>query len=77
MTAEGEETNKLNAEDSPSHPVEVQPDGEELPEGTRVVNVGGRRYIIRKDNFDKDDESQQEYSERIYEEFKSRNLQET
>lgn len=46
-----------------------------VPEGAKVYYSGGKKFIVRAENFEEDDEDEHEYFERIYSEFKQRNLQ--
>lgn len=49
-------------------------DADDLHEGDEVVYVSGKKYILRKENFEEDEENGTEYFQRIYSEFKQRNL---
>lgn len=47
---------------------------DDLQEGDEVVYVSGKKYILRKENFEEDEEDSATYFQRIYSEFKQRNL---
>lgn len=46
-----------------------------LPDGAKTTYVNGRRILLRKENFRESTESDQEYFDRIYKDFKHRQTQ--
>jgi hypothetical protein len=48
-----------------------------FPSGTKFMEVDGRRLVLRKENFERDEESEEDYFNRIYSNYKHRSLQAT
>ena len=50
-------------------------DEEIIPEGAKVFYANGKRFLVRKENFEENEEDEQVYFDRIYAEHKQRSLQ--
>jgi len=51
-----------------------EPDEEAIPEGAKVFDVHGHRFLLREENFEESDEDEQEYFDQIYSGFQRRSL---
>jgi Eukaryotic-type carbonic anhydrase len=49
-------------------------DTEGIPDGAKVLDVNGKKYLLREENFEEEEEDEQVYFERIYAEHKRRSL---
>jgi hypothetical protein len=64
---------ELDANESEELFIENEED-EVLPVGAKVIYSGGKKFLLQKENFEEDEEDEHEYFQRIYSEFKQRNL---
>lgn len=70
-----EEVRELELEDDESGFDIRNYDKDYVPEGAKVTYSGGKKYVLRPENFDEEEEDEEEYFQKMFTEYQERNLQ--